>query len=353
MNVTKNLSITNKSELESTLVISGDIGYNFWADTYEDYKKNTSEAMALELQSIKDLKATVINLEIESLGGDVFHGLAIYSMLKQSGAKVNTFYRGANASMSTVIGSVSNVEDISMDETGLYLIHKPMSYSGGNANDMQNDMNALNKVQKSLETAYLNLGVSQESLDDLMERNGGHGEWLTFAEAKEYGFVSKTWETKKVSNYAKQDFSNRKILIPNNLINHNKTKTMQIDKETEDGLFTRIWDKFKNESKAEAEASELEDLKAENKSLKEQLEEKEVEVVEEITTEEVAEVTEEEVVVEEVVVEEMTTEQIVNKAVKEALKSNVKPMSETSNSAKDKDVPTWKRHLNTHNKINQ
>ena len=37
------------------------------------------------------------------------------------------------------------------------------------------------------------------------------------------------------------------------------------------------------------------------------------------------------------------------------MKGYVKPIADVnnSNSVKEKDVPTWKRHLNTHNKINQ
>ena len=265
MQVTKHLFINKKADNTATIEVVGDIGYNVWADNYEDYIKNTSEAKAKELNALKELKADKINLVIESLGGDVYHAMSIYSQLQNSGAEIHTHYRGYNASAATIIGSAAKKENISMDDTGLFLVHKPMSYADGNANDMQETINGLNKIQESISKTYLNLGVEKNVIDELMERNGGHGEWLNFEEAMSYGFVSKMHKSEKVSNYVKSDFENKKLLIPTNLVNQ-KEKEMSkednqlvLNEEQKEGLFAWIKNKLKSEEAPKNEATETDE----------------------------------------------------------------------------------------------
>ena len=61
MQVTKYLNVVKNNDV-ADIEIVGEIGYNFWADTYEDYKKNTSENIAKELNALKELDTKVINL---------------------------------------------------------------------------------------------------------------------------------------------------------------------------------------------------------------------------------------------------------------------------------------------------
>jgi ATP-dependent protease ClpP protease subunit len=249
MKVTPFLNI-KKTDNVADIEIFGDIGYNVWADTYEEYKANTSEQKAEEIKALQNLGVDVINVTLESLGGDVSHALAIYSLLKNSGATINTYYRGVNASASTIIGSAAtSVKNIYMDNTGLFLVHKVMSYVEGNENDMQDMINDLEKWQGAINQVYLNLGVEKEVIAELMERNGGHGEYLNFKEAKKYGFVGKEWETKKVANYSRDTFVEKELLVPN-FINQKEEKmeeTTPVVTE-EKTLLQKIWNKISNES---------------------------------------------------------------------------------------------------------
>lgn len=353
-----NLAVSNDV---AELSIVGDIGYNIFAENEEDYKKNTSENIANELNAIKEIEAKTINVTLESLGGDLSHALAIYNLLKQNEANVNTYLRGANASSSTIIASAADsVDNIFMDTTGLYLIHKPMTWADGNANDMKQAAKDLDKWQKALEQAYVGIGVEQEVLDKLMERNGGHGEWLTFDEAKEYGFVGNEWKTKKVSNYRKPDFINRGLLTPDKFINEKResmanTDTIVLNEEQEKGLFSKFKAWFKNETEVEelekAKAKELEDLKAE-------LEEANAKIAELEKVEEVAEVeetdatagkTEEEVAE---VKEEVNVGELIEAKFKEVVKNLAEPTSskkkEVSNSS-----PSWKKDLENFKKLSK
>lgn len=343
MKISSVLNIKTSDDIAEVSIV-GDIGYNYWADTHEEYKKNTSENIAKELNALKDLKVKSINLYLESLGGDVHHALAIYSQLRQSNAEIKTYLRGANASASTIIASASKKENIFMENTGLYLVHKPMTYAEGNINDMQDTIKSLEKHQKAIETAYLNIGVKQDVLNELMERNGGHGEWLTFEEAKEYGFVGNAWETKRVSNYTKNQFINRNILIPKNIINNKKIKKMEMIQEDKKNLFADFKNWFKNEEEQEEKMNELEALKVENEDLKKQIDDLKTEIealkVENENLKENEEAT------------KVENEKIIEDKVKE----KIKDLANQSKDSKQKEVlnsesPAWKKLYNIHNKI--
>lgn len=343
------LTITNKANNVAELDIYGDIGYNYWADTYEAYKANTIETKKAELNAIKSINAKELNIKISSLGGDVIHALAIYSEIRNLGIKVNTIYVGANASASTIIGSAANIENISMDKSGLFLVHKPMAGIFGNSNDAQQRIEVLNKWQISIEQTYLDLGVSQKDLNILMEKNGGHGEWLTFEEAKYYGFVSKPYESTPIQN-TKNDFLTRGWDLPINYKNNN------MQNEEKKTLFQefKVW--FKGEQENENEKQRITNLEsevsakdAEIETLKQQVADKdaEIEALKAGNNEETSEVE---------VVEDETTEAIVNKAVKEALKSVIEPLEQIRNSSNPESIekmPVWKRELEKNKFLNK
>lgn len=251
--VTPHLFIDNKSKEVTNIEIIGDIGYNVWADTYDDYKKNTSERISEEVKAISGATASdTINVTLESLGGDASHALSIYSILKNSGKTINVYMRGANASASTVIASSATSKDhVYMSNTGMFLIHKPMTSAYGNENDMEKAKEHLSKWAKAIENAYISLGVDKADLDMLMEKNGGHGEWLTFDEAKAYGFVGKEWTSESTLNYTKDLFKTKNLLTPKNI-------KMEENKEVKDeNLLTKIWNKLNTPTNMEEEEEEV------------------------------------------------------------------------------------------------
>jgi len=356
MKVTPFLNI-KKTDNVADIEIFGDIGYNVWADTYEEYKANTSEQKAEEIKALQNLGVDVINVTLESLGGDVSHALAIYSLLKNSGATINTYYRGVNASASTIIGSAAtNVKNIYMDNTGLFLVHKVMSYVEGNENDMQDMINDLEKWQGAINQVYLNLGVEKEVIAELMERNGGHGEYLNFKEAKKYGFVGKEWETKKVANYSRDTFVNKDLLVPN-FINQKEEKmeeTTPVVTE-EKTLLQKIWNKISNETEPTAENEVDNEVTPEEQTAivdeVMQLLEPRIVALEEAMAELMPK--EEEAEAEEQPMEEEMVEdkkenlsEVIKNEIAEAFKNFVEPTPTKSNKTNSVNEPTWKQHLN-------
>ena len=358
MKVTPFLNI-KKTDNVADIEIFGDIGYNVWADTYEEYKANTSEQKAEEIKALQNLGVDVINVTLESLGGDVSHALAIYSLLKNSGATINTYYRGVNASASTIIGSAAtSVKNIYMDNTGLFLVHKVMSYVEGNENDMQDMINDLEKWQGAINQVYLNLGVEKEVIAELMERNGGHGEYLNFKEAKKYGFVGKEWETKKVANYSRDTFVNKDLLVPN-FINQKEEKMEETTPNVvteEKTLLQKIWNKISNESETPSVENEVdnevtpEEQTAIVDEVMQLLEPRIValeEAMAELMPKEEEEDAEEQPMEEEVVEDKKENlSEVIKNEIAEAFKNFVEPTPTKSNKTNSVNEPTWKQHLN-------
>jgi ATP-dependent protease ClpP protease subunit len=356
MKVTPFLNI-KKTDNVADIEIFGDIGYNVWADTYEEYKANTSEQKAEEIKALQNLGVDVINVTLESLGGDVSHALAIYSLLRNSGATINTYYRGVNASASTIIGSAAtSVKNIYMDNTGLFLVHKVMSYVEGNENDMQDMINDLEKWQGAINQVYLNLGVEKEVIAELMERNGGHGEYLNFKEAKKYGFVGKEWETKKVANYSRDTFVEKELLVPN-FINQKEEKmeeTTPVVTE-EKTLLQKIWNKISNETEPTAENEVDNEVTPEEQTaivdeVMQILEPRLValeEAMAELMPKEEEEDAEEQPMEEEVVEDKKENlSEVIKNEIAEAFKNFVEPTPTKSNKTNSVNEPTWKQHLN-------
>ena len=107
-------------------------------------------------QFISDLNAlgdiTHINLHINSPGGDVFEGIAIFNALKTHGASITVYVDGVAASMASVIAMVGN--PVIMPENTFMMIHKPFGFTGGDAEDMRTYADLLDKVEAVLLPAY-------------------------------------------------------------------------------------------------------------------------------------------------------------------------------------------------------
>lgn len=168
--------ITNKSAEKAEIWIYEQIGQDFWTGdgvTAKNFQKELAE-----------VKASQIDLHINSVGGEVFDGIAIYNLIKQHSASVTTYIDGIAASIASVIALAG--EEIIMAENGLFMIHNPSGMVIGEAGDMRKMADTLDKVKGSLITAYMGKsGKSEEEITAMMDAET----WFSADEAKEFGFV--------------------------------------------------------------------------------------------------------------------------------------------------------------------
>ncbi|WP_301419224.1 head maturation protease, ClpP-related [Microbulbifer spongiae] len=88
---------------------------------YIGYWEITAKEFARELKALGNIHK--INLHINCPGGDVFDGTAIYNLLKEHSAEVETWIEGIAASMGSVIALAGDTVHIA--ENAYYMVHNP------------------------------------------------------------------------------------------------------------------------------------------------------------------------------------------------------------------------------------
>lgn len=160
--------VKNQTDTEADLYIMGDIVSDGWGKWCDD---DTCPADILEF--LKELDGVgTINLHINSGGGSVYAGIAIYNMLKRHEASVTTYVDGIAASIASVIACAG--DRIIMPANATFMIHKPaVGYflTSMNADDLRKDADMLDICQKSILTTYMSKaaeGVTEEQMDSLI-----------------------------------------------------------------------------------------------------------------------------------------------------------------------------------------
>lgn len=165
----------------------------------------TARQFAQDIKALGDIKH--IDVRIHSPGGDVFEGMAIYNLLKNHPAVVHAHIDGLAASMASVIAMAADV--IHMPENAMMMIHKPWGIQGGDADDMRQYADLLDKVEGSLTSAYVKKsGKSEDEIKALLKSET----WYTGAEAVQAGFADQLTETLKavasLQSQRMQEFAN-------------------------------------------------------------------------------------------------------------------------------------------------
>ena len=142
----------------------------------------TAKQFISDLKALGDVKD--ITVSINSPGGSVFDGLTIYNALRASGANVTVKVMGIAASIASIIAMAG--KKIVMPENSFMMIHNPLNGIYGNADDMREMADILDKVGSSLVATYVaRTGKSEEEVKALMDAET----YMTAAEAKELGFA--------------------------------------------------------------------------------------------------------------------------------------------------------------------
>jgi len=191
------LSVSMASPKEANIKIDGVIG----GDWFEEGV--TAAKVEKDLEEIKNLKASVINVELSSLGGSVMHGTRIYNLLKENPAKIKVNITGWTASMGTVIAMAG--DEITMVDNVYFLIHEARTVSWGVKSQLEADAKFLDNINDTMADIYAKrIGDTKENMLSLMATNGGEGEFWTASETLKRGFVDSVYTPEKSSRAAAQ-----------------------------------------------------------------------------------------------------------------------------------------------------
>lgn len=128
-----------------------------------------------------------INVHINSPGGSVFAGQAIYNMIRQHPANVTVYVDGIAASIASIIAMAGN--KIIMPPGAMMMVHNPLLSIWGayEASDMREMADFLDKVKESLVATYQSR-VKNKTKDEIVAIMDATT-WLTAADAVDMGFA--------------------------------------------------------------------------------------------------------------------------------------------------------------------
>jgi len=204
----------NKEKSEADLNIFGDITSWEW-----DESDISSYKLSKQLEELGDVKK--INVHINSYGGEVAEGLAIYNALKNHKAKVKTYCDGFACSIASVIFMAG--DERIMSKSSLLMIHNAWSFVEGNANELRKLADDLDKMTSASINAYMeHVNIDEAELKSLLDNES----WLTYDECLEMGFATSIIGNSKTEK-ASQSIKDKLI----KMIVENKEKETEEDEK--------------------------------------------------------------------------------------------------------------------------
>lgn len=259
MKKNKNFFSLVREEQTATLNIYGDIT----SIPFEEFGDVSAVNLSKQLEALGDVEQ--IDVHINSYGGEVAEGLAIYNALRRHKAKVTTYCDGFACSIASVIFMAG--DERVMSESSLLMIHNAWTFAMGNSAELRKQADDLEKItQASVEAYKSHSSLSEEVIKNLMDNET----WILPEEALSYGFattVDKT-ENEKASQSA--------WLQLFNIIKAHQEKTTNEDEEPENDLTddeqedkdndTEGEEKPENEPETDSEDEEEQDKEEESKA---------------------------------------------------------------------------------------
>ncbi len=155
----------------------------------DEVNKDTAQIVIAELLYLASIDPDKdITMYINSPGGSVSDGLAIYDTMNTIQPDVSTVCMGTAASMGAFLLAGGAKGKRLILPNAEVMIHQPLGGSQGQATEMEIAMNHMRKTRETL-TKYLaeNTGKTYEEVYKDTERDN----WLSAQEALEYGLVDK------------------------------------------------------------------------------------------------------------------------------------------------------------------
>lgn len=159
----------------AVLALDEEIG--FWGTQAKDFRAQ-----------LDAVEGKALDVEINSVGGDVMAGLGIYNMLRswaKDGKTVTTRVTGVAASIASIIALAGDKRE--MPKNTFAMVHQASTIAFGTADDMRDAADTLDKVDGSLRGIYMDrMGVDEAKATEIMAKDT----WLTADESLELGFAT-------------------------------------------------------------------------------------------------------------------------------------------------------------------
>lgn len=167
---------------EYDLMVHGDIGESMWGESV------SAKSVVSQLNKLGS-STKQINIRINSFGGSVADGLAIYNALRNSKAKKIAVIDGVAISAGSLIAMAG--DEIHAPKSALMMIHGPWTVAQGNAAEMRKNADVLDKWAEAMTSAYVRkTGKAESEIQSLLKDGQDH--WFTAEEALVAGLSTKS-----------------------------------------------------------------------------------------------------------------------------------------------------------------
>lgn len=142
----------------------------------------THDRFAAEMDKLKDVKR--LDIRLNSPGGDVHQGRAIYNLLRAHGARKVVHVDSEASSIASIIAMAGN--EIRMGEGAVMLIHRCYCLNIGNSVELQKLAKDLNTLDETFVATYAaRTGMAPAKIFGLMDEN----RYMSAEEAKKLKFA--------------------------------------------------------------------------------------------------------------------------------------------------------------------
>lgn len=172
------------------LYIYGDVQAKVWEGSWWDGKSVDAETSAKYFrQALEEHRdAQQINIYINSYGGSVFEGTAIYNQLRRHSAHKTVYIDGFACSVASVIAMAG--DEIIMPRNTMMMIHNMWMDAVGNAAELRkaaDDLDAINAAGRQAYLVKAGEKLTEEKLVEMMDSET----WLSAQECLDYGLADR------------------------------------------------------------------------------------------------------------------------------------------------------------------
>lgn len=182
---------TNQQTRTADLYIFGDIVDAAETGLLEAFDVDMGETSSLSIvKDLQTLDVDTINVHINSMGGCVNEGLAIYNVLKNHSAKVNTIVEGFACSAASVVFMAG--DERIMNSASALMIHNAwMKPDAGNGAQLRQQADELDKISQAAGNAYMErVNISRNQLDAMLDGENHQGTWILPDDAVKMRFAT-------------------------------------------------------------------------------------------------------------------------------------------------------------------
>lgn len=171
-----NPAIKASDENDNTIGIYDPIGYDYWDDSGVTAKRISA--------ALRSLDGADVVVNINSPGGDVFEGLAIYNLLREYKGHVTVRVLGVAASAASFIAMAA--DEIQIARAGFFMIHNAWTGVWGDRNDLRETADFLEQIDDTIADIYhVRSGLSMDELKTDMDKE----RWINGRDAIDSGFA--------------------------------------------------------------------------------------------------------------------------------------------------------------------